>query len=71
MAWTLRKFFNIMRIGLPLWDVIAYVVVSRDRNHFMLMHEGGRYRRVHGCMVHANPNDKSGFTMMAVRMHHG
>jgi len=41
-------------------DVIAYVVVSRDRNHFMLMHEGWENdRRVHGCMVHAQiRNDK-------------
>jgi hypothetical protein len=35
-------------------DVNAYVVVSRDRNHFMLMREGWENsRRVHGCVVHA------------------
>ena len=41
-------------------DVITYVVVSRDLNHFMLMHEGWENdRRVHGCLVHAQiRNDK-------------
>lgn len=35
-------------------DVITYLVVSRDRHHFMLMHEGWEnHRRVHGCIVHA------------------
>jgi XisI protein len=35
-------------------EVSTYVVVSRDRNHFMLMHEGWEQdHRVHGCVVHA------------------
>jgi hypothetical protein len=35
-------------------DVSSYVIVSQDRNHFMLMHEGWEdQRRVHGCVVHA------------------
>ncbi len=36
------------------------VVVSRDRNHFILMREGWENsRRVHGCVVHAEiRNDK-------------
>jgi len=41
-------------------DVITYVVVSRDRNHFMLIDEGWEnHVRVHGCVVHAEiRNDK-------------
>jgi XisI protein len=41
-------------------DVSTYVVVSRDRNHFLLMHEGWENdHRVHGCLVHAEiRNDK-------------
>jgi XisI protein len=41
-------------------DVSTYLVVSRDRNHFLLMHEGWENeRRVHGCLVHAEiRNDK-------------
>ena len=41
-------------------DMSAYVVVSRDRNHFMLMREGWENsRRVHECVVHAEiRNDK-------------
>jgi hypothetical protein len=40
--------------------VITYVVVSRDRNHFMLINEGWEnHLRVHGYLVHAEiPNDK-------------
>ena len=42
-------------------EVITYAIVSRDsfgklrdRNHFMLVHEGWEdNRRVHGCIVHA------------------
>ena len=35
-------------------DVETYVLVSRDRNHFMLMREGwDDQRRIHGCIVHA------------------
>lgn len=35
-------------------DIITYVVVSRDRNHFMLVQEGWEnHRRVHGFIVHA------------------
>ncbi|MEB3885449.1 XisI protein [Lyngbya sp. CCY1209] len=35
-------------------EVRTYVVVSRDNNHFMLVHEGWEnHRRVHGCVVHA------------------
>ena len=35
-------------------DIITYVVVSRDRNHFMLIQEGWEnHRRVHGFIVHA------------------
>jgi hypothetical protein len=41
-------------------DVKTYVVVSRDRNHYLLMHEGWEgKRRVHGSIVHAEfLNDK-------------
>jgi hypothetical protein len=41
-------------------EVQTYVVVSRDRNHFILMHEGWEQdRRVHGFLVHAEiRNDK-------------
>lgn len=35
-------------------EVKSYVIVDRDRNHFMLMDEGWENdRRVHGCIVHA------------------
>lgn len=35
-------------------DVITYLIVSRDGNHFMLVHEGWENnQRVHGCIVHA------------------
>ena len=48
--------------GLPYryGDVNTYVVVSRDHNHFMLMHEGWEDdHRVDGCLVHAEiRNDK-------------
>jgi XisI protein len=41
-------------------DVITYMIVSRDRNHFMLIQVGWENdRRVHGCVVHAEiRNDK-------------
>ncbi|NJK74090.1 MAG: XisI protein [Microcoleus sp. SU_5_6] len=41
-------------------EVTTYVIVSRDRNHFMLVDEGWEnQRRVHGCIVHAQiRNDK-------------
>jgi XisI protein len=39
-------------------NVKTYVVVSQDRNHFMLMHEGWEdTRRVHGCVVHIEIHD--------------
>jgi hypothetical protein len=39
-------------------DVSSYVVVSRDRNHYLLMHEGWEeQRRVHGCVVHVEIRD--------------
>ncbi len=39
-------------------DVITYVVVSRDRNHYLLMHEGWEgNHRVHGTIVHAEIRD--------------
>ena len=35
-------------------DVITYVIVGRDCNHFMLINEGWEgEQRVHGCIVHA------------------
>ncbi|MGB7443577.1 MAG: XisI protein [Coleofasciculaceae cyanobacterium] len=41
-------------------EVSTYLIVSRDRNHFMLMHEGWEnHRRVHGTIVHVEiRNDK-------------
>jgi len=40
-------------------EVRTYVVVSRDNNHFMLVHEGWEnHRRVHGCVVHAEIRDE-------------
>ncbi|MGB3263672.1 MAG: XisI protein [Microcoleus sp.] len=34
-------------------DISSYVIVSQDRNHFMLMHEGWQDRkRIHGAVVH-------------------
>lgn len=39
-------------------DVITYVIVSHDRNHFMLVHEGWEnHRRVYGTIVHAEIRD--------------
>jgi hypothetical protein len=39
-------------------DIKTYIVVSQDRNHFMLMHEGWEdNRRVHGCVVHIEIRD--------------
>ena len=35
-------------------DVVTYLVVSRDRNHYLLIHEGWENQhRVHGTIVHA------------------
>lgn len=35
-------------------DVVTYVIVSCDRNHYLLMHEGWeKAHRVHGTIVHA------------------
>lgn len=35
-------------------DVRSYVIVSRDRNHFLLMHEGWEGKRwIHSAIVHA------------------
>ena len=38
----------------------TYVIVSQDRNHFMLMREGwDNQRRIHACLVHVEiRNDK-------------
>lgn len=42
----------------PYPDVQTYVVVSRDHNHFFLMHEGWQgNRRIHGMVVHAEIRD--------------
>jgi hypothetical protein len=42
----------------PYGDVQTYVVVSRDRNHFFLMHEGWHgNKRIHGMVVHAEIRD--------------
>jgi hypothetical protein len=38
----------------PYENVLTYVVVSRDHNHFFLMHEGWQgNQRMHGIVVHA------------------
>jgi hypothetical protein len=35
-------------------NVVTYLVVSQDCNHFLLMQEGWEEnQRVHGCLVHA------------------
>ncbi|KKD38079.1 MAG: XisI protein [Limnoraphis robusta] len=41
-------------------DVVTSLIVSRDCNHFLLIHEGWENNlRVHGCIVHAEiRNDK-------------
>jgi XisI protein len=41
-------------------EVLTYLVVSRDRNHYMLIQEGWENtRRIHGTIVHAEiRNDK-------------
>jgi len=41
-------------------DVITYVVISQDRNHYILVNEGWeKDHRVHGCIVHVEfRNDK-------------
>lgn len=42
----------------PFSDVQTYVVVSRERNHFFLMHEGWQgSKRIHGMVVHAEIRD--------------
>ena len=39
-------------------DVVTYLVVSRDRNHYLLIHEGwDNQHRVHGTIVHAEIRD--------------
>lgn len=40
-------------------DIKSTVIVSQDRNHFLLMNEGwdGK-KRVHGCVVHAEIRDR-------------
>jgi len=39
-------------------EVLTYLVVSRDRNHYLLMHEGWeQLHRVHGILVHAEIRD--------------
>ncbi|MEL6381177.1 MAG: XisI protein [Cyanobacteria bacterium J06626_18] len=39
-------------------NVATYVVVSRDKNHYFLMHEGWEgNRRIHGIVVHAEIRD--------------
>ena len=41
-------------------DVTTHMIISGDRNHFMLVHEGWEnHRRVYGTIVHAEiRNDK-------------
>ncbi|MEB3231546.1 MAG: XisI protein [Leptolyngbyaceae bacterium] len=42
--------------GLPYCygEINNLVIISQDRNHFMLVNEGwGQHRRVHGTVVHA------------------
>ncbi|MCG9886052.1 MAG: XisI protein [Cyanobacteria bacterium] len=35
-------------------EISTYLVISQDRNHFLLMHEGWESQhRIHGCLVHA------------------
>lgn len=42
----------------PYPEVKTYVVVSRDGNHFFLLHEGWHgNRRMHGMVVHAEIKD--------------
>ncbi|NJK27622.1 MAG: XisI protein [Coleofasciculaceae cyanobacterium SM2_3_26] len=46
--------------GLPYryGEVVTFAIVSRDRNHFMLVHEGWeQHRRVYGTVVHAEIRD--------------
>lgn len=39
-------------------DVLIYLIVSQDQNHFLLMQEGWEGReRVHGAIVHAEIRD--------------
>lgn len=39
-------------------DVINYLIVSQDRNHYLLMHEGwDQHSRIHGLVVHAEIRD--------------
>lgn len=45
-------------LSYPHSNVETYVVVSRDSNHFFLMHEGWQgNKRVHGIVVHAEIRD--------------
>ena len=42
----------------PYTDVQTYIVVSRDSNHFFLIHEGWQgNKRIHGMVVHAEIRD--------------
>lgn len=42
----------------PQGGVKTYIVVSRDGNHFLLMHEGWQgNKRIHGMVVHAEIRD--------------
>jgi XisI protein len=51
----LREYVAILK---PYGDVKTYLIVSQDRNHFFLMHEGWNdQRRVHGIIVHAEIRD--------------
>ncbi|GAB4359146.1 MAG: hypothetical protein Fur0042_28630 [Cyanophyceae cyanobacterium] len=35
-------------------EISTYPIISQDRNHFLLMHEGWENQhRIHGCLVHA------------------
>jgi hypothetical protein len=52
----LEEYVNILHIG-P--TVAVYTIVSRDRRHFMLMHEGWQEnRRLYGAIVHAELRDE-------------
>lgn len=39
-------------------EINTFVVISTDKNHFLLMHEGWEgHRHIHGCVVHAEIRD--------------
>jgi XisI protein len=39
-------------------EVKTHLIISHDRNHFLLLHEGWEnYRHVHGTLVHAEFRD--------------